>query len=87
MERYLCRNSPIIFRALGDFGTTLMVAGNILGLTQTVPIAIYDAVQADNMLLANILVAIVTVSAISILLIMGRIVNRQDRREMLYDFC
>jgi molybdate transport system permease protein len=71
------------FRALGDFGTTLMVAGNIPGLTQTVPIAIYDAVQADNMPLANILVAIVTVSAISILLIMGRIVNRQDRREML----
>ena len=60
-----------------------MVAGNIPGLTQTVPIAIYDAVQADNMPLANILVAIVTVSAISILLIMGRIVNRQDRREML----
>lgn len=71
------------FRALGDFGTTLMVAGNIPGLTQTVPIAIYDAVQADNMPLANILVAIVTVSAISILLIMGRIVNRQDRRYLL----
>jgi hypothetical protein len=33
--------------------------------------------------LANVLVAIVTVSAISILLIMGRIVNRQDRRYLL----
>ncbi len=71
------------FRALGDFGTTLMVAGNIPGLTQTAPIAIYDAVQADNMPLANVLVGIVTVAAISILLIMGRIVNRQDRRYLL----
>lgn len=35
-------------RALGDFGTTLMVAGNIPGRTQTMPIAIYDAVQAGD---------------------------------------
>ena len=33
-------------RALGDFGTTVMVAGNIPGRTQTMPIAVYDAVQA-----------------------------------------
>lgn len=33
-------------RALGEFGATLMVAGNIPGRTQTLPLAIYDAVQA-----------------------------------------
>ncbi|MCX7670224.1 MAG: molybdate ABC transporter permease subunit, partial [Anaerolineae bacterium] len=32
-------------RALGEFGATLMVAGNIPGRTQTLPLAIYDAVQ------------------------------------------
>src|SRR5258707_15863330 len=35
-------------RALGDFGVTLMVAGNIPGRTQTVAVAIYDAVEAGN---------------------------------------
>lgn len=35
-------------RALGDFGATVMVAGNIPGRTQTLPIAVYDAVQSGN---------------------------------------
>jgi molybdate transport system permease protein len=35
-------------RALGDFGATMMVAGNIPGLTQTAALAIYDAVQAGD---------------------------------------
>lgn len=35
-------------RALGDFGATVMVAGNIPGRTQTLPIAVYDSVQAGN---------------------------------------
>jgi len=40
-------------RALGEFGATLMVAGNIPGKTQTLAMAIYDAVQANNMAAAN----------------------------------
>ena len=32
-------------RSLGDFGVTLMVAGNIPGRTQTIAVAIYDAVR------------------------------------------
>jgi molybdate transport system permease protein len=35
-------------RALGDFGATLMVAGNIPGLTQTASLAIYDAIQVND---------------------------------------
>jgi molybdate transport system permease protein len=35
-------------RALGEFGATLMVAGNIPGKTETIPIAIYFAVEADE---------------------------------------
>jgi molybdate transport system permease protein len=35
-------------RALGDFGVTLMIAGNIPGLTQTASLALYDAVQSDR---------------------------------------
>jgi molybdate transport system permease protein len=35
-------------RALGDFGVTVMIAGNIPGRTQTLPVAVYDAVQAGD---------------------------------------
>ncbi len=60
-------------RALGEFGATLMVAGNIPGLTQTMPIAIYDAVQSGNTALANILVGLVTVFALVTLLLLERV--------------
>lgn len=39
-------------RALGEFGATLMFAGNIPGVTQTVPTAIYMAIDSGNMLMA-----------------------------------
>lgn len=35
-------------RALGEFGATVMIAGNIPGRTQTLPIAVYDLVQAGD---------------------------------------
>jgi molybdate transport system permease protein len=54
-------------RALGDFGTTLMVAGNIPGRTQTMPLAIYDAVQALRYEDANLMVLIMTSLAFTIL--------------------
>jgi molybdate transport system permease protein len=54
-------------RALGDFGTTLMVAGNIPGRTQTMPLAIYDAVQAGNESTALTLSVILSVVAITVL--------------------
>lgn len=46
-------------RALGEFGATLMIAGNIPGKTQTIPIAIYFAVDSGDTRTANILVGIV----------------------------
>ncbi|GAV22977.1 molybdate ABC transporter permease subunit [Carboxydothermus pertinax] len=63
-------------RALGDFGATLMVAGNIPGKTQTMSIAIYDAVVAGNFSLANTLVAIITVIALLTLWSLNRL-NRK----------
>lgn len=47
-------------RALGEFGATLMVAGNIPGQTQTLPLAIYDAVQARRYEQANVMVIMMT---------------------------
>ena len=47
-------------RALGEFGATLMVAGNIPGRTQTLPMAIYDAVQNRQYHQANMMVLLMT---------------------------
>jgi molybdate transport system permease protein len=60
-------------RSLGDFGVTLMVAGNIPGSTQTVAVAIYDAVESGNGTLARVLVIVVSVVALAILAIANRL--------------
>lgn len=51
-------------RALGEFGATLMVAGNIPGRTQTLPLAIYDAVQSRSYAEANTMVLVMTAIAL-----------------------
>ncbi len=63
-------------RALGDFGTTLMVAGSIPGRTQTLPLAVYDAVQANDLDRAGILVALLTVVAMALLLLVQKFGQR-----------
>lgn len=64
-------------RALGDFGITIMIAGNIPGRTQTVAVAIYDAVESGNGALARALVLVISVVAIAILTLANRLVSRQ----------
>jgi molybdate transport system permease protein len=54
-------------RALGDFGVTLMVAGNIPGVTQTGALAIYDAVQANRQAEAAGMAAVMAAVAIAAL--------------------
>ncbi|MFT4174094.1 MAG: molybdate ABC transporter permease subunit [Rhodocyclaceae bacterium] len=60
-------------RALGEFGATLMVAGSIPGRTQTLSIAVYEAVQAGQDDVANLLVLIVSVTCVVVLLSAGRL--------------
>jgi molybdate transport system permease protein len=60
-------------RALGDFGATLMIAGDIPGRTQTASIAIYDAVESGNTLLARILVMVLSIVAIAIVYAANRL--------------
>ena len=60
-------------RAMGDFGATLMVAGNIPGRTQTLAVAIYDAVEAGDGQTARVLVLIISVVTISILALAHRL--------------
>ncbi|HZZ11352.1 MAG TPA: molybdate ABC transporter permease subunit, partial [Paraburkholderia sp.] len=61
-------------RALGEFGATLMIAGNLPGRTQTLSVAVYSAVQAGDDSTATILVLVTSVTCVVILLLAGRIV-------------
>jgi len=60
-------------RSLGDFGVTLMVAGNIPGKTQTVAVAIYDAVESGNGAVARVLVLVISAAALLILTLANRL--------------
>jgi molybdate transport system permease protein len=62
-------------RGMGEFGATLMVAGNIPGKTQTLSLAVYDAVEAGRDDLANFLVLVTSVVCIAILLASGRLLR------------
>src|SRR5579884_780269 len=60
-------------RSLGDFGVTIMIAGNIPGRTQTVAVAIYDAVESGNGVLARTLVVVISAIALAILFAANRL--------------
>lgn len=63
-------------RAMGEFGATLMIAGNIPGRTQTMSIAIYEAVNAGDDGLANALVLVASVVCIVLLVAASNVVKR-----------
>jgi molybdate transport system permease protein len=64
-------------RSLGDFGATLMVAGDIPGRTQTAAIAIYDAVESGNTLLARTLVIVISVLTAAVVFLANRLERRR----------
>jgi len=63
-------------RALGEFGATLMVAGSIPGRTQTLSLAIYEAVQAGDDARANLMVLVASVTCVVLLVVAARLVRR-----------
>ena len=67
-------------RAMGEFGATLMVAGNIPGRTQTVSIAIYEAVNAGDDALAGALVIIVSLVCVTLLIAANLFARRGHMR-------
>jgi molybdate transport system permease protein len=66
-------------RSLGDFGATLMLAGNIPGKTQTAAVAIYDAVVSGDTRLARVLVLIISAGAFAIVYAANRLEHRRAR--------
>lgn len=65
-------------RALGDFGATVMIAGNIPSRTQTLPIAVYDAVQSGDASTARNGALILAVIAVVVLLTVTQMSARQQ---------
>lgn len=59
-------------RAMGEFGATLMLAGNIPGRTQTASLAVYDAVQAGDLRRATALALLLSVATGAVLLLLTR---------------
>lgn len=62
-------------RALGEFGATLMIAGNLPGKTQTLSIAVYDAVQAGNDAQALWLTLLISAVCVVVLVVSGRLLQ------------
>lgn len=64
-------------RALGEFGATIMLAGNIPGKTQTMAVAVYSAVQAGNRTLAYKWVSIMLLISFISIWIMNKFENKK----------
>jgi molybdate transport system permease protein len=65
-------------RAAGDFGVTLMVAGDIPGETRTASLAIYGAIQAQREREATTMVVVLTVVVLGILYAVGKLTARRS---------
>jgi molybdate transport system permease protein len=65
-------------RSLGDFGVTLMVAGSIPGSTQTVAVAIYQAVESGNSSVALTLVLVISAIVLVVLALAKRLEPRRS---------
>ncbi|MBB3118535.1 molybdate ABC transporter permease subunit [Pseudoduganella violacea] len=68
-------------RTMGEFGATLMVAGSIPGKTQTLSIAVYEAVQAGQDDTANLLVLITSVTCVVVLVLANRLTPSRNPQQ------
>jgi len=66
-------------RAIGDFGVTLMVAGDIPGKTRTASLAIYSAIQGQREQEATTMVMVLTSLVLALLYAVGKLTGRRSR--------
>lgn len=78
VQRPIAAAAALAFaRSLGDFGVTIMVAGNIPGRTQTIAVAIYDAVEGGQGDAARWMVIVVSAVALGLLTLANRLTPRR----------
>lgn len=79
----LAGSSLMFARSLGEFGATIIVAGNIPGLTQTIPLAIYDyASSPSSTMMALSLCIVAVIISVSVLFLHEMLSRNLSRREV-----
>jgi molybdate transport system permease protein len=69
-------------RSLGEFGATVMIAGNIAGRTRTMPLFIYNELEAPGGLERSMGLVIVSIAVAAAALVIGEILERRGRRRL-----
>jgi molybdate transport system permease protein len=69
-------------RSLGEFGATIIVAGNIPGVTQTIPLAIYDYAGSPNSESMAISLCIISVILSLVVLVLHEVINKKLTRRI-----
>lgn len=67
-------------RSLGEFGATMMVAGNIPNKTQTIPLAMFYAVERGDKTMANTLMIVVVIFSFSLIYFLNRWIDKRRNR-------
>jgi molybdate transport system permease protein len=81
-NQVLAATALVFARSLGDFGITIMLAGNIPGRTQTLSVAIYDAVEGGRGDVARVLVLVISAIALTLLYLANRLGRSQFGRAL-----
>ncbi len=68
-------------RAMGEFGATLIVAGNIPGQTQTIPLLIYFSIESGEIRKANILIITIIMFSFILVMIINRLIEREGKKQ------
>ncbi|MFG0334730.1 MAG: molybdate ABC transporter permease subunit [Maioricimonas sp. JB049] len=72
-------------RSIGEFGATIMIAGNIAGVTQTIPLYIYEQLSVPGGLEASRRIVIVSVIIAAAALLLGEYLDRRGRSRLRAD--
>ncbi len=68
-------------RAMGEFGATLIVAGNIPGQTQTIPLLIYFSIESGEIKKANILIIIIIIFSFILVMVINRLIEKEGKKQ------
>jgi len=68
-------------RAMGEFGATLIVAGNIPGQTQTIPLLIYFSIENGEIKKANILIIIIVIFSFILVMVINRLIEKEGKKQ------
>ena len=66
---------------MGEFGATLIVAGNIPGQTQTIPLLIYFSIESGEIKKANVLIIIIVIFSFILVMVINRLIEKEGKKQ------